>query len=202
MKLFRKLRALFRKDRLDREMSEEMRHHLEEATAANIAGGMNPEDARYAAQRSFGGIEQIKETARDQRGWRWLDEFFQDVRFAVRTLRKSPSFTITAVLTLALGIGVNTALFTAYDAVAMRALPVTEPDSLVKINGEAEHGRYFLPGFSYPEYIDYRDSNHVLSGLAAANEVTNNLTDETSESRDTPVLQPRSRHDRHAVRLG
>jgi putative ABC transport system permease protein len=111
MKLLRRLRALFRKDTLDREMSEEMRHHLELQVEENIAAGMNPDEARYQAQRQFGGVEQIKERSRDIRGWVWLEQLFQDLRYATRFLGKNRAFTATAVLTLALGIGISTAMF-------------------------------------------------------------------------------------------
>ena len=166
MKLLRKLRALFRKDTFDREMSEEMRHHLELQTEANMAAGINPDEARYLARRQFGGMEQIKETARDQRGWLWLEHFFSDVRYAVRALRKTPSFTITAVLTLAFGIGVNAALFSLYDKVALRALPMKEPENLVLIAGSNNQGSS-AHGFNYAEYVAYRAGSHALEDLLA-----------------------------------
>ena len=123
MNFLRRLRALFRKDTLDREMSEEMRHHLELQVEENIALGMNPDEARYAAQRQFGGIEQIKEQARDVRGWVWLEQFFQDLRYAGRALKKSRSFTAVALITLALGIGVSTAMFSVVYGVLLSPYP-------------------------------------------------------------------------------
>jgi predicted permease len=188
MKLFRRFRALFRKEKLDAEMSEEIQAHLDALAAENERRGMSREEARYAAQRSFGGVEQIKERARDQRGWMWLEQSWQDLRYAVRGLRKTPSFTLTAVLTLALGIGVNTALFTVYNIVALRPLPVRDPDGLVKISGQRRGT--FGPGFSYAEYVAYRDGNRVLSGLAAMIEASATLRPNEAAMRD-PLFQGR-----------
>ena len=111
MKLWRKLRALFTRRRLEREMADEMQAHLDELTERNIAAGMSPKEARFAAQRSFGGVEQIKEQARDERGWRWMFDVDRDLRFAFRQLLKARGFTAVVVLTLALGIGASTAIF-------------------------------------------------------------------------------------------
>ncbi|MEO5958396.1 MAG: permease prefix domain 1-containing protein [Opitutaceae bacterium] len=184
MNVFRKIHALFRKEKLDAEMSEEMRLHLERRTEENVANGMSPEEARYAALRKFGGVEQAREIARGQRSWVWCEQTAQDLRYALRALRKSPSFTLTAVDTLALGIGVNAALFIAYNAVALRALPVHEPETLVALPGGLSRGGAFLLNFSYPEYLDYRDGNRVLSGLAAVSEAQRFLNEAAHVSAD------------------
>lgn len=129
-----RLRTLFRKEKLDADMSEEMRVHLELQARENIARGMAPDEARYAAQRSFGGMEQIKEEARDQRGWAWLEHALRDLRYAARHLRKTPGFTAVAVLSLAVGIGATTRIFGALDQTLLRELAVREPEALVRFH--------------------------------------------------------------------
>src|SRR5262249_42919558 len=132
-KLRLRLRALFFKSRLEEELNEEVRFHLEREIEENIARGMSPEEARMAALRSFGGVERVKEESRDERGIRFLEEVWQDLRYGARMLLKNPGFTSIAVVTLALGIGANTAVFTLINALLLRALPVANPHELVVI---------------------------------------------------------------------
>ena len=133
MKFRHRLRGLLLKGKLESEMAEEMRHHVELQTELNLKAGMSADEARYSAQREFGNIASIQEQAREQRGWVWLEGFAKDLRHAVRALRKSPGFTTTALLTLALGIGASTALFSVVNSVLLRPLPFPSADRLTVV---------------------------------------------------------------------
>ena len=128
--LLLRLKALFRKSQADQEMNEEMQHHLALETAHNRELGMTTTDAARKARLDFGGLEAAREAERDARGVRWLEDFVADVRYALRSLRRSPVLAGAAILTLALGIGANTAIFSAVSAVILRPLPFHEPDRL------------------------------------------------------------------------
>src|SRR5215510_13971747 len=128
------LRALLRRSQAERELDEELCYHIERQTEQNIRLGMNPEEARCAALKAFGGVGQAKERSRDARGVRWIEEFWQDLRFGVRMLRKNPGFTLIAALMLSLGIGANTAIFSLIDAVSLKSLPVRRPEELVSLS--------------------------------------------------------------------
>src|SRR5258708_5785842 len=128
------LRAFSGRASAERELDEEVRFHLEKQIEVNIGAGMSPREARYAALRLFGGVEPVKEDCRDARGVAWIETLVQDLRYGWRMLRKSPGLTIVAILSLALGIGANTAIFTIIDAVMLKMLPVTNPSELVQLN--------------------------------------------------------------------
>ena len=175
LRLRRQIAALFRKARLDGDMNEEMRTHIELRTQKNIEAGMSPEDARNAALRKFDWTESIKEDCRDQRGVLWLENLIQDLRFGIRQLLKSPGFTLIAVLTLALGIGIDTSIFTIINAAAFRPLPIRDSGRIVSVfqGFESKDGlnrRNTYGGatrVSYSEYRAYRDQNLTLAGLIA-----------------------------------
>jgi predicted permease len=190
MKLFRQFRTFCKKGKLDAEMSDEMRLHLELQAAENERRGMAPDDARYAAQRAFGGVEQIKERARDQRGFLWLDQLVRDVRFAVRSLRKSPGFTSVALVTLALGIGVNTTAFSALNTLLLHQLPYPRPEQLVRLYATSPDSaggtsRYHAPA----NFYDQREQNNVFAAMAAWQGPTSfNLADAGEPASRVPGL--------------
>lgn len=133
MNPFRPLLSLFRKAKLERDMAEEMRYHLEQRTADFAADGLSDEEARLAAQRKFGNVASIQERSRDARGWRWLENFLMDLRLGARSLLKSPGFTLVAILTLGLGIGANTSMFTMMNGIVSKPLPYPGVDQLVRL---------------------------------------------------------------------
>ena len=161
-----RLRTLFRRSVVERDMAAEMRAHLEMQEQVNRAAGMSPDEARFAAQRQFGHLDGIKETVRDQCGWVWLEQLWKDFRFAARSLRKSPGFTAVALLTLALGIGVNTAVFSIINNLFFQPLPVRDPGSLVVVAARTPVSS-LLRGYEYPNYLDLRAQVDAFSDLMA-----------------------------------
>src|SRR5262245_16290667 len=131
--LWLRFKPLFRREQVSRELDSEVQFHLEQQVADHIAHGMSPGEARCAALRSFGNTTLLKEQTRETWGWTRVEEILQDLRYALRQLRKTPGFTATALLTLALGIGANAAIFTLVDALMLRKLPVTDPKTLIRL---------------------------------------------------------------------
>jgi predicted permease len=173
-----KSRAVLYKSDLDAEMDEEMRGHIEMRTQQNIKAGMSPEEAHFAALRQFGGVESIKETCREERGVVWLEHLVQDVRFGVRLLRKNPGFTAAAILTLALGIGLNTAIFSVAYGVLWRPLPYPEADRLVILSStqRTEKGIQTFWTWAPMTYEGLRRHLTALDPLAAYDSIDTQLT--------------------------
>jgi len=167
--------ALFRTKRLDEDLDEELRAHIDFATEEHLNHGMSKEAARTAAMREFGGVTQTKEQFRMQRGLPFLEVLAQDIRYALRQLRQSPGFTATAVITLALGIGANTAIFTLVHGVLDRSLPVSDPSRLYRVGDqgtccyfdsfENDNGDFDL--FPYDLYLQLQHSSPEFEQLAA-----------------------------------
>src|SRR5882757_7386389 len=160
------LKQLFSRRRIYGELSEEIREHMEEKIEDLVAGGMSRREASYAARREFGNVMLVEESSRDVWRWPFIEDFLMDFRYGLRTLRKSPGFTGVVILTLALGIGANTAIFTMMNGLMLHTLPVRDPGQLVEIlhhyPDEPEPG---FNGFSWDAYQIMRDRNHVLSDL-------------------------------------
>ncbi|MBS0658519.1 MAG: ABC transporter permease [Verrucomicrobia bacterium] len=161
-----RLRALFRKRDLEREMQEEMRFHLEQRAAERADEGLSPEEARRAALRKFGNVGSLQERGRAARGWTWLESFGKDLRLALRALLGSPGFVLLAVITLGLGIGANTAMYSVFLSIARRPLPYPEVSQLERIyrstaqNKEGE--------FSAADYLDFRAAGGAYQVAAQA----------------------------------
>jgi putative ABC transport system permease protein len=160
------MRRLFRRTREEKLLDQELHFHLERQIAGNVAAGMPPEEAHRCAKLEFGGLERVKEEVRDTRWESYVDTLFRDFRYALRTLRRAPGFTAVAVLTLALGIGANTAIFSVVYAVLLKPLPFTNPDQLFTAFQANNQQGIDETGCSYPNFEEWRAQNHVFSELA------------------------------------
>jgi putative ABC transport system permease protein len=171
-------RTLFRKAAADRELNDEIRSHLDMAAEQNLRHGMNPEQARQAARRDFGGVEQIKETYREQGSFPTLDSLLQDVRFGLRSAARTPLFTVVAILTLALGIGATTAVFSVVDRILFRSLPYPEPERLVSVGMVApiEPNEFMLGS----DYLEWRRRQEPFTSITSWSGITDcDITDQS-----------------------
>jgi putative ABC transport system permease protein len=183
MKLRRTLRSLVLKSRSERELDDELSFHIEMATAQNIGRGMDPALARTEALRAFGGVEKTKEQCREARGGRWIEELGRDVRYGVRSLRTHPGYTAIVVLILALGIGANTAMFSAVNGVLLRPLPYADGDRLVVLRQRAPLAGVDDLHISPMEIADYERGSHALANLVEHHTLGFNLLDHGEPSR-------------------
>ncbi len=161
-----RLRSLFKKNWVEQELSEELRFHLENQIEQNIAQGMSPQEARYSALRQFGNVGTIKEECRDSWGMRFITEFLQDLGYGLRQLRRSPGFTVVAVLTLALGMAAAVSIFGFVDSVLIRPLPYSNPSRLMAVFKTSPLGGRQM-GYSYPDYLDLERFNAAFASIAA-----------------------------------
>ncbi len=167
-----RLRSLFRRRQVEQELDEELHYHVERQTEENIAKGMTEEEARCAALRALGGIEQRKEECRDMRRVNLIENTLLDLRYAGRTLRRSPGFTAVAILSLALGIGANAAIFQLFNAVRLRSLPVANPQELAEVQiAGGNHGFGVQTGvnseLTNPLWERIRQRQEAFSGIFA-----------------------------------
>jgi predicted permease len=163
------LQVFLRRSRVESEMETELRFHMEAYVEDLVRSGVPREVAMRRARVEFGGVEQVKEECRDARGTRWLEDFFQDIRFALRMLRKNPGFTAVALLTLALGTGATTVMFTVVNGVLLKPLPYLQPENLVSIHEETEKATIYgnIWAFAYPNYVDCKRETRSFTQMAA-----------------------------------
>jgi len=162
-----------RRKRMLKELDEDIREHIARETQDNIERGMSAEDARHAAMRKFGNVTQVMEETREVWSVVWLNQLLADIRFGLRMLRKNPGFTAVAVLTLALGIGANAAVFSVVYGVLLRPLPYKDPSSLIVLNETTP--MVGTVSVSYPNFLDWRNQSHTFSEMAAVRGVGFNL---------------------------
>ncbi len=160
-----RLKSILRRRRVERELDEELRFHLEQKIEEGIAGGLSPDEARYRAMRAMGGLEQRKEEMRDMRRIHWLTDFLDDVRYAIRSLRRTPGLTAFVVITIALGIGMTATPFSMLDGLIFRPYPVPHPSDVVTLVSTSHDNSF--DSFSYREYLDIRDNTKSYDGVIA-----------------------------------
>src|SRR5262245_52270571 len=156
------LRALLRRSQAESELDEELRYHIEQQTEQNIRMGMNPEEARHAARKAFGGVEQAKERSRDARGLRWIEDLWQDLRYGARMLMKSPGFTLVAVITLGVGIGANTTIFSAIESLILHPFALPNQNRLVVIYERNLNAGITRTGVAPGNLLDWRTQSKTF----------------------------------------
>src|SRR5271156_1748208 len=176
MSLLSRLAGLLKIHRLERDVEDELRAHLEMRTRDNLAAGMSPEEARYDAKRRFGNSTLVKEDTRAMDIVGWIETTGQNLRYAARMLRRTPGFTLVAILTLALGIGANVAIFTVVHAVLLDPLPFPHPEELVRVYDDLRTSNTHDVGMSVPELWDMRDKSGVFQDICVIFPTDGNIT--------------------------
>jgi putative ABC transport system permease protein len=168
-----RIRSLFKAQAADAELDDELRFHSEQQRDKYMKTGLPLDEATRRVRLEFGGLDQVKEECREARGIHIMETLLQDVRYALRTLRKAPGFTCVALLTLGLGIGANTAIFSIVDGVLLRPLPYEDPSRLVALNETTP--RVGTLSVSHPDFLDWRAQSRTFSDMAAVCQVGFNL---------------------------
>jgi len=190
-RFFTRLRSVPKREHVERELDDEIRTHIEIEEEEQHEAGVSRKEARDAARRAFGNATLAKEASREMWIFRWVDELATDACFALRQLRRSPGFTSVTILTLALGIGVNTAIFSLFYTLTMAPLPVRNPSEIADVYQKSQVDSKYGP-LSYPEYVYLRDRNTAFSGLAAFNGarmILSGIGNTRTESADGEPLQ-------------
>ncbi len=170
-----RIRSLFQRKKSEQDLQDELQFHIDQQTQRHIARGLSPEQAQRTARREMYGVEAVKDACRDARGIQWIDDAIGDMRYAARTLRRSPGFAAVAILTLALGIGVNATVFTVTNAVLFKGFPsVVSNDRILYIDGRKTERGCCL---SEPDFEDWQAQARSFEGMAIANGVTLTLAD-------------------------
>jgi len=168
---------MFRRDKMGKELEEELQFHLDARRRDNLNAGMNDDAARRDATRRFGNTALAKERAHEANIVMWIETIGRDLRYALRSLRKSPGFTVVAILTLALGFGANIAVFTVVNGVLLRPLPFPQPEQLLLISGQATQAPFLSgPGLYDRDYLEFVRQNQAFEGIATFNEDSSTLT--------------------------
>jgi hypothetical protein len=192
--LLLRLRSLFRRNQVEAEIDEELHFHFEKQVAKLVESGLPAEEARRRARLDFGGMEQIKEEHRDSRGISFIETMLQDIRFGLRLLGRTPVTTAVAILSLALGIGANTAIFSLIDTVMLRMLPVQKPEELMQVRMRDPRSTSDEPNstFTNPLWEELRNRQDVFSGVFSWSSTRFNLARVGPRATSTGSLQAAS----------